>query len=634
MPTFSSVARQKKIVPKAVPRRNVQRHANKAPVPVEALTPESQPQSPTLPAQDGLRDTTEASLVQPLAVEEQQGSVLTPPTTNGEANTPTPSQAEEEQNTVPSVSTTRENRLSREVAVEKPQKEQFIANKRSAKAAGLNTQDAGPAAGPVDPASSQLPAKRPSKRRKKAPQGAPAYLLSKESTIPQASPSAESTTRRESSRLSQSDTEDTDALLQRSRAQANAVSNLAHTIETRNTRSRSRQTTVAPDVDDAGNRSSETPLSRRAASRGQAIAQVAEAIVEDAVSRGRKRKKKGPTPEDAEAYEIDPGTTTMNDLTKDRKLGKQSNMGKRLEAEWPEISERWNDRARINRERIKEGGGKAGIDTSAAEAVAQNLDPEMLILDGQIVSTGPRELDFSRAAEAVQENVEAKSDEPIYQYVNSNRVGKYAGLRNAGKSWGEDDEELFYRGLRMFGTDFEMIASLFQGVKSRKDIKNHYVREERYNLAKVMEQRGKGNKEQITLPEYHEAVGHSEFIQLKDFEAELAAEEKRLRDEAEEARIDYRPEEADVAIPSTEVDAEGNEVIHEHAEQPPVEPETAAQAAARRVVESIGHPKQKRQTTQRKARDTSSRAPKGGKKVRKPVEGVEERIGTIDEVGR
>ena len=94
------------------------------------------------------------------------------------------------------------------------------------------------------------------------------------------------------------------------------------------------------------------------------------------------------------------------------------------------------------------------------------------------------------------------------------------------------------------------------------------------------------------------------------------------------------PEEADVAIPSTEVDEEGNEVVHGDAEQPPVEPETAAQAAARRVVESIGQPKQNRQPNQRKARDTSSRAPKGGKKVRKPVEGVEERIGTIDEVGR
>ena len=632
MPTFSSVARQKKIVPKAVPRRNVQRHANKAPVPVEALTPDSQPQSPFLSAQDETGDPAQPNPVQPLAVE-QQGFVLTPPTTTGEANTPTPSQAEEQQTTVPSVSSTRENRVGGERGVENTPKEQSIANKRSATAAGLNTQDAGSASGPVDAVSSQAPAKRPSKRRKKAPQGAPAYLLSKESTIPQASPSAESTTRRESSRLSQSDTEDTDALLQRSRAQANAVSNLAHTIEARNTRSRSRQTTVVPDVDDDGNRSSETPLSRRAASRGQAIAQVAEAIVEDAVSRGRKRKRKAPTPEDAEAYEIDPGTTTMNDLTKDRKLGKRSNMGKRLEAEWPEISERWNDRARINRERIKEGG-KPGIDTSVAEAVVQNMDPEMLILDGQIVSTGPRELNFSNAMEAVQENVDIKSDEPIYQYVNSNRVGKYAGLRNAGKSWGEDDEELFYRGLRMFGTDFEMIASLFQGAKSRKDIKNHYVREERYNLAKVMEQRGKGNKEQITLPEYHEAVGHSEFIQLKDFEAELAAEEKRLRDEAEEARIDYRPEEADVAIPSTEVDAEGNEVVHEDAEQPPVEPETAAQAAAPRVVESIGQPKQKRQPNPRKARDTSSRAPKGGKKARKPVEGVEERIGNIDEVDR
>lgn len=51
--------------------------------------------------------------------------------------------------------------------------------------------------------------------------------------------------------------------------------------------------------------------------------------------------------------------------------------------------------------------------------------------------------------------------------------------------WLPDDNERFYLALRMFGTDFTMVASYLGGGKNRRHIKNKFYREEKLNSDKL-----------------------------------------------------------------------------------------------------------------------------------------------------
>jgi transcription factor TFIIIB component B'' len=51
--------------------------------------------------------------------------------------------------------------------------------------------------------------------------------------------------------------------------------------------------------------------------------------------------------------------------------------------------------------------------------------------------------------------------------------------------WLPDDNERFYTALRMFGTDFTMVASYLGGGKNRRHIKNKFYREEKLNGDKL-----------------------------------------------------------------------------------------------------------------------------------------------------
>ncbi|RMZ82752.1 hypothetical protein DV738_g1540, partial [Chaetothyriales sp. CBS 135597] len=386
-------------------------------------------------------------------------------------------------------------------------------------------------------------------------------------------------------------------LLHRSRTSASAVSELSLSID-RDTdlrlRSRSRQQSstlheAAGDQEDGGE--------SRSGTRMDALA----AAVLDRPSgpRGRRLYRRGHTPEDAENFEIDADSVQMGELTRDSGLGKRSETGKRLEAEWTEIKERWEDHAANNRQAaLNKRAKESEQQKQAAELGAEPPAPMMTIVNNQIVFVeGAREVSFhdnheQRAEEGAQA---AKVDEPIYRYVNQNRIGKKAG-RLGGKvvRWDDDSTDLFYKGLRMFGTDFEMIANILFPGKTRKEIKDKFVREERKNHARVIE-----NTRQREAVDLDELLRGSEIGELKDPEQvlrEMQAEEEKLRKQYEEKRA------------------------HQNGE-----------ALASSVLG--GRPKQQRKSRQvrKGAKEAPGRA-KANRKGKKPMEGVEERIGTIDEV--
>lgn len=649
MSSFSSVVRKpgQKITPKAAPRRNVQRHAQKPSRPVAStLTPESLPQSPS------------SQIAQPPSVVDDDGSrqtiadavrTLTPPTTipdpasreDEDGQTRTTSRGPPHEIGIASPDRVRESRVPVVATTD------TSPNTRQKRRAGVgdpsgSVQNTVPIPSPqrIDPAS---PA---TKRRKIAPPEAAPIAVSQPVQAPVAP-------RRTSSHRDDVLTPGADADLQVVSSRLRTVSELANSIETRARASRSRtgRRSTADTDSEYEEPESQSPRSRDRASKSVAIEDAAAAVVAKAVrgsKRGRARHRRGQTPEDAEDHQIDATKTSMVDLVADSGLGKRSETGKRLESEWVDIKQRWDQKLEDNRSKakMKPAQRKAARTTDripdAAEeresSVGAAAQMKMIIVDGQItVAEESRQLDFSHNIEAraniIDESL-VQTDERIYNYVNQNRIGKNAGLRSTTK-WSTELTDKLYQGLRMFGTDFELITSLFGGNWTRRQIKAKFVREERLNLDKV--KAALAEREQVDLNGYGSFIegGIEGLRDPKEIEAELAAEEKKIRDEYEKSRRGdhFVEDEADQPLESIETDQAADGEGERPSATPGLEGNRYA-GLADRIVRKATQPRKKQPQKHRENTGTSKTGGAGrrGTRGKKPLEGVEERIGNVHDV--
>lgn len=657
MSSFSSVVRKpgQKIVPKAAPRRNVQRRVQGPAAPATGtLTPDGTTQDDASqdasPAQD-LRDGAQNASV-------DAGPAPTPPPTSpaqsGSDNqatltrigTPDPeprvgiiSPNRRRESTVPVVATSEPSPNTRQT-------------RRAEVADGVATvQNTTAVNGIRQTVHGPPPAKR---RRVALPETVSAVV------VPSTAPSAvQARARRPSATQSQANTIiGTDADLQNVSSQFRAISELANSIETRTRTSRSRtgQRSTAETDSDYETTEVQSLRERSAASRSAAIEDAAAAVVARAVrgnKRGRARHRRGHTPEDAENHRIDATQTSMADLVVDSGLGQRSQTGRRLEAEWDDIKARWDQRLLTNRANAKnkttqrraarpkavaghegEGDEVAEVNNHALGVPAQTFH----IVNGSIaVADDARLVEFSRNAVDAAVNVDEsliQSDETIYNYVNQNRIGKHAGLRNVTK-WTDELNDKFYQGLRVFGTDFELISSLFGEGWTRRQIKAKFVREERQNLLKV--KAALAEREQVDLNGYVKMTdgGLETFRDPKEIEAELEAEEKKIRDEWEKSKRGdhFAEDEADQPLESIETDHLADGATGRASATPGVEPNRFS-ALAERVVRKAAQPRKKQPQKQREQTGTSRTSNAGRRATRgkKPLEGVEERIGNVGDV--
>jgi len=440
---------------------------------------------------------------------------------------------------------------------------------------------------------------------------------------------------RRNSRSSRSESRTSDALLQNATSQAAAVSELANSIENQVRSLESRS------IDEASEPASKSRKKRRA----RTIEETAKEVVEDAVKGGRNHSRLS-TPENAEELEIDPEEVSMGDLTRDTKVGRKSETEKKMQQNWTEIQQRRKEE--VARRREAAGQGRHGRQAMGEREppVEEIHAPQQIIVNGQIVvAAESREVAFGAGVEqAVIEDADvALEDDRIYKYVNQGTVGKHAGLRR-GTRWDDEKTELFYRGLRWFGTDFSMIANIFPQL-DRRQVKLKFTIEMRDNPHRVRE--CVAAKEPVDMDDYTR-MAVQEFIDPATLQAELDAEEKRLREEDDQRREreGYIKDPADVAIPTTEQDDHEEEAAEPIDDEGDLQHSHNAAATARRdrisaladqVVNSALAPR-KRTTQQpqqqRKTRESVSVRGRQRKKSRMPMEGVEERIGPIDEVGR
>lgn len=253
----------------------------------------------------------------------------------------------------------------------------------------------------------------------------------------------------------------------------------------------------------------------------------------------KKSSKRAETPEGAENEVIDKQAMTMADMCKDLRIGPKFSMHDEL---------RQREKQKIVQAKLAkhpelagliegaEEGGEAGDAAAGPEVVAFDAvpaavgadGPQMRIIDGQIVvDENSMQINRHQIARAEQGEVEQVTENEFTRIITCGTHMK----RERAQLWDMAANEIFWKGLRMFGTDFEMIAGLFPH-RTRRQIKLKFCKEEKENPVKIDRiLKGVGNS--IELDTYEQLSG----IKLEEV-ADIDAERERIEAEqqAEEDR--------------------------------------------------------------------------------------------------
>ena len=441
----------------------------------------------------------------------------------------------------------------------------------------------------------------------------------------------------------------TAALLEKAVASANDVSNLANSIDSgatkQNRKARTPRLTTAGTDSGIENSKGQTRLAKtkRRARPTKTVEQAAAEIVAAAVGSddaGPKSRQHDLTPEGAEDHERAPAKVTMGELCEDDRMGRKSTRETEMQdLGWQAIKQSWKEQAQQARN-IQGIRQKISASESDTGLPPTSVKPLMTInKDGQIViNQESTEIDLHAGLEAlVERDDDVIEDRPITKRVNQSTIGRRPGLSGAGARWDDEATDLFYKGIRMFGTDMMMIASLFPSL-SRRHIKLKYVKEERTNSARL--NRNLARKDPVDLA-YLEERAEREYMEdpskfLADLEAQKAEAEAKERERI--AREEAGDVEGETVLPSLE-DGDG-QLEHQVADDEQaldsrvdnVPPPNRFNSVADQIVRKATAPKKKRKQAAPSAKKTKKRD--SAKRGVRPVEGIEERLGTVDEVAQ
>lgn len=252
------------------------------------------------------------------------------------------------------------------------------------------------------------------------------------------------------------------------------------------------------------------------------------------------RKKREDTPESAEDEIVDPSVLTMSELCVDLRIGKKFSRHDDIKGRIQKQKElvKAARLARLNPDAAEgeqaageegdEGGPAAEGENAPDEQAPEEEEPEivaqsqgilMRIVDGQIV-VDDRSTQLDRHLQAQgQEGVTEVIEENDFTKITTS--GTYM-KKEPKNNWDFAAMDMFYKGLRTFGTDFGMIANMFPH-RSRKQIKLRFNKEERENPERI--------KRALAAPplpldfnEYEE-LGRNKYVEVEEIQAELQAVE-------------------------------------------------------------------------------------------------------------
>ncbi|KKP04502.1 hypothetical protein THAR02_03387 [Trichoderma harzianum] len=274
----------------------------------------------------------------------------------------------------------------------------------------------------------------------------------------------------------------------------------------------------------------------------------------------RARRARSVTPDDAENQIVDLQNLKMTDLTKDLHIGKkfsrhdelrERERQSRIKAKLKKVL---GDDSRDGSEAPETPQDDPSIKSKSATPTAMPTPaappasgPQFRIVDGQIIiDQSSLVMDRHARAAATRGDMETVEENDFTRLITSSSFMNTSKLRGP-NIWTDEETELFYRGLRMFGTEFEMISKMFPN-KQRRHVKLKYNREERHcphliNAALIGEKTVR-----IDIDEYKAFTG-IEFESVESIEAEqrkiqedFEAEQKRIADEQAEVMRKRREE--------------------------------------------------------------------------------------------
>ncbi|GIJ89958.1 transcription factor TFIIIB component B [Aspergillus pseudoviridinutans] len=289
-------------------------------------------------------------------------------------------------------------------------------------------------------------------------------------------------------------------------------------------------TEVTDGVESQANADQSRRASKSRVRRASRISNVEDAAGKVTRKQQRSRKKREPTPEGADLIEIAPAVVKMSELCKDLRTGKMSR--RETELRNMELAEQERKRAQQEDESQTPVPLKPNADVASPAAepdIAVDKKPQagpvMRIVNGEIVLDAAslqvdRYADAARNAGELEDVVESS----LTRKINQATWGK----RSKTESWDEEMTDLFYRGLRMFGTDFMMISKLFPG-RSRRQIKLKFNNEERRAPERIKETL-LGPRETIDITTYSEMT-NTVYDDPRVVQQELDEEKKRIEEQ-------------------------------------------------------------------------------------------------------
>ncbi|KAJ0413864.1 hypothetical protein BJY00DRAFT_48421 [Aspergillus carlsbadensis] len=248
----------------------------------------------------------------------------------------------------------------------------------------------------------------------------------------------------------------------------------------------------------------------------------------------RRMRKREPTPEGAELIQIAPSVVKMSDLCKDTRTGKRSKRETELRAHELAEAERRKaqqeegaapDQTPVKQTPTEASPTAEGNQTQGNQA--SQAGPVMRIVNGEIVlDHASLQVDRHADAERNGGHLEDVLENSLTRKINQATYGK----RSKTESWDEDMTDLFYRGLRMFGTDFMVISKMFPG-RSRRQIKLKFNNEERRDPQRIKETL-LGPRETIDIQTYSEMT-NTVYDDPRVIQQELDEEKMRIEEQHE-----------------------------------------------------------------------------------------------------
>ena len=248
----------------------------------------------------------------------------------------------------------------------------------------------------------------------------------------------------------------------------------------------------------------------------------------------RKGRMRAITPDNAEGVEIVPTVVKMSDLCRDLHTGKKSLRAEEIRIfEQEEAAKRQAAKQRgtdtqeapssetINQLINRVGGGEV------EQSGATQPHPEFQLVNGEIVIVeSSLRLDRHANAEAARE---AEPVVVIEESALTHRSNSHSFMKKEKRhNWNEEMTDLFYDGLRMFGTDFNMISKMFPG-RSRASIKLKFTKEEKLDREKI-KQTLLGERISVNLEEFSK-MSNTTYIHPSELERDMEEDRRRLEEE-------------------------------------------------------------------------------------------------------